>query len=60
MERWACLSLPRQLPASPPGPCVNSVPAHDFPDVATSCANAPTVQGQDNGKGYGQLNRDVH
>ncbi|HTZ37008.1 MAG TPA: TonB-dependent receptor [Stellaceae bacterium] len=42
------------------GPCVNAAAVHDFPDVATSCANAPTAQGQVNGKGYGQLNLDVH
>ena len=33
---------------------------HDFPGVATSCANAPTAQGQVNGKGYGQFNLDLH
>jgi outer membrane receptor protein involved in Fe transport len=42
------------------GPCVNSAAVHDFPDAATSCANAPTAPGQVNGKGYGQLNLDVH
>ena len=42
------------------GPCVNSAAVHDFPGVATSCANAPTALGQVNGKGYGQLNLDVH
>ncbi|HZB90553.1 MAG TPA: TonB-dependent receptor plug domain-containing protein [Stellaceae bacterium] len=42
------------------GPCNNAAAVHDFPDVATSCANAPTAQGQVNGKGYGQLNLDVH
>jgi outer membrane receptor protein involved in Fe transport len=42
------------------GPCVNSAAVHDFPDVATSCANAPTAPGQIYGKGYGQLNLDVH
>ena len=42
------------------GPCVNAAAVHDFPDVATSCANAPTAQGQINGKGYGQLNLDIH
>lgn len=42
------------------GPCVNSAAVHDFPDVATSCANAPTALGQINGKGYGQLNLDLH
>jgi outer membrane receptor protein involved in Fe transport len=42
------------------GPCVNSAAVNDFPGVATSCANAPTAKGQVNGKGYGQLNLDVH
>ena len=42
------------------GPCVNSAAVHDFPGVATSCANAPTAPGQVNGKGFGQLNLDVH
>jgi outer membrane receptor protein involved in Fe transport len=42
------------------GPCVNSAAIHDFPGVATSCANAPTARGQVNGKGFGQLNLDVH
>jgi hypothetical protein len=42
------------------GPCVNAAAVHDFPGVATSCANAPTAPGQVNGKGFGQLNLDVH
>ncbi len=42
------------------GPCVNSAAVHDFPGVATSCANAPTALGQVNGKGFGQVNLDVH
>ena len=42
------------------GPCVNSAAAKDFPEVATSCANAPTALGQVNGKGFGELNMDVH
>ncbi len=42
------------------GRCVNSAAVHDFPGVATSCANAPTVQGQVNGKGFGQFNLDLH
>jgi len=42
------------------GPCVNSAAVHDFPGVATSCANAPTALGQVNGKGFGQLNLDLH
>ena len=32
---------------------------HDFPGVATSCANAPTAPGQVNGKGFGETNLDV-
>jgi hypothetical protein len=32
---------------------------HDFPG-ATSCANAPTAPGQVNGKGFGELNADIH
>jgi outer membrane receptor protein involved in Fe transport len=42
------------------GPCVNAAAVHDFPGVATSCTNAPTAPGQVNGKGFGQLNLDVH
>jgi outer membrane receptor protein involved in Fe transport len=42
------------------GPCVNSAAAKDFPDVATSCANAHTALGQVNGKGFGELNLDAH
>jgi hypothetical protein len=42
------------------GPCNNAAAVHDFPDVATSCANAPTAQGQVNGKGFGEVNLDVH
>ena len=42
------------------GPCVNSAAAHDFPGVASSCANAPTAPGQINGTGFGELNLDVH
>jgi hypothetical protein len=42
------------------GPCVNSAAIKDFPGVATSCANAPTLPGQVNGKGFGELNLDVH
>jgi len=41
------------------GPCVNSAAVHDFPGVATSCANAPTAPGQVNGKGFGQFNLDA-
>ena len=41
------------------GPCVNSAAAHDFPG-ATSCAAAPTAPGQIDGKGFGELNADVH
>jgi outer membrane receptor protein involved in Fe transport len=42
------------------GPCVDSAAVHDFPNVATSCANAPTALGQVNGKGFGELNLDAH
>ncbi len=42
------------------GPCVNSAAVKDFPGVATSCANAPTALGQVDGKGFGELNMDVH
>jgi hypothetical protein len=41
------------------GPCANSAAVRDFPG-ATSCANAPTAPGQVNGKGFGELNADVH
>lgn len=42
------------------GPCNNVAAVHDFPGVATSCANAPTALGQVNGKGFSELNLDVH
>ena len=42
------------------GPCVDSAAVHDFAGVATSCANAPTALGQVNGKGFGELNLDIH
>jgi outer membrane receptor protein involved in Fe transport len=42
------------------GLCNNAAAAHDFPGVATSCANAPTALGQVNGKGFGETNLDVH
>jgi outer membrane receptor protein involved in Fe transport len=42
------------------GPCVNSASVHDFPGVATSCANAPTALGQVDGQGFGELNLNVH
>jgi len=41
------------------GPCVNAAAVHDFPNVATSCANAPTALGQVNGEGFGEVNLDV-
>jgi outer membrane receptor protein involved in Fe transport len=41
------------------GPCVDAAAVHDFPGVATSCANAPTLPGQVNAKGFGQLNLDA-
>jgi hypothetical protein len=42
------------------GPCVDAAAVHDFPGVASSCANAPTASGQVNGTGFGELNLDVH
>jgi len=42
------------------GPCNAAAAVHDFPGVATSCANAPTAVGQVNGKGFGETNLDVH
>jgi outer membrane receptor protein involved in Fe transport len=42
------------------GPCVNSAAVHDFPSVATSCANAPTVPWQVNAQGFGELDLAVH
>jgi len=42
------------------GPCVNAAAAKDFPDVATSCANAPTALGQVNAHGFGELNLSVN
>jgi len=42
------------------GPCNNAAAVHDFPGVATSCANAPTALGQVNGRGFGEANLDVH
>jgi outer membrane receptor protein involved in Fe transport len=41
------------------GPCANPAAVHDFPGVATSCANAPTALGQVDGKGFGELNVDA-
>jgi hypothetical protein len=42
------------------GPCNNAAAVKDFPNVATSCANAPTVLGQVNAQGFGEVNLDVH
>jgi outer membrane receptor protein involved in Fe transport len=42
------------------GPCNDAAAVHDFPGVATSCANAPTAPGQVNGKGFGETNLDAH
>jgi hypothetical protein len=41
------------------GPCVDSAAVKDFPGAA-ACANAPTAPGQVDGKGFGELNLDVH
>jgi hypothetical protein len=42
------------------GPCVNPAAVRDFPNLATSCANAPTAAGQVNGEGFGELNLTAH
>jgi hypothetical protein len=42
------------------GPCMDSAAVKDFPGAATSCANAPTTRAQVNGRGFGELNLDVH
>ena len=42
------------------GPCNNAAAKNDFPDVATSCANAPTALGMVWGSGFGELNLDAH
>jgi len=42
------------------GPCNNAAAVKDFPNVATSCANAPTALGQVNAQGFGELNLAVH
>ncbi|HEY1726291.1 MAG TPA: TonB-dependent receptor [Steroidobacteraceae bacterium] len=41
------------------GPCVNAAAIHDFPGVA-GCVNAPTLPGQVDGRGFGELNLDAH
>jgi hypothetical protein len=41
------------------GPCIESAAAKDFP-ATPSCASAPTLAGQVNGKGFGELNMDAH
>jgi outer membrane receptor protein involved in Fe transport len=41
------------------GPCVDSAAARDFPQTP-NCATAPTLAGQVNGKGFGELNVDAH
>jgi outer membrane receptor protein involved in Fe transport len=40
------------------GPCVDSAAARDFPHTP-NCATAPTLAGQVNGKGFGELNLDA-
>jgi outer membrane receptor protein involved in Fe transport len=59
--RWSGGLMYRYLGNYPlsSGPCVNFAAVHDFPNVATSCANAPTVAWQVNAQGYSQLNLDV-
>jgi outer membrane receptor protein involved in Fe transport len=41
------------------GPCIDSAAAKDFP-ATPNCATAPTLAGQVNGKGFGELNMDAH
>jgi outer membrane receptor protein involved in Fe transport len=41
------------------GPCADSAAAKNFP-VTPSCATAPTLAGQVDGKGFGELNMDAH
>jgi len=41
------------------GPCVDSAAARDF-SATPNCATAPTLAGQVNGKGFGELNMDAH
>jgi len=62
LGRWSAGLDYRYLGSYPlsSGPCVNSAAVHDFPGVATSCANAPTAPGQVEGKGFGQWNLDAH
>lgn len=42
------------------GLCNDTAAARDFPGAATSCATAPTAPGQIDGKGFGQVNLDIH
>jgi TonB dependent receptor/TonB-dependent Receptor Plug Domain len=42
------------------GPCVDAAAARDFPGSAGGCAGAPTLAGQVDGKGFGELNLDAH
>jgi TonB dependent receptor/TonB-dependent Receptor Plug Domain len=42
------------------GRCVDAAAARDFPDTAAGCAGAPTLAGQVDGKGFGELNLDAH
>jgi hypothetical protein len=39
---------------------VAAAAAKDFPRVASGCAAAPTLPGQVNGQGFGELNLDAH
>ncbi len=41
------------------GPCADSAAARDFPH-SPNCAVAPTLAGQVNGRGFGELNVDMH
>jgi TonB-dependent Receptor Plug Domain len=42
------------------GPCVDAAAARDFPGSAGGCAGAPTLAGQVDGNGFGELNLDAH
>ena len=61
LGRWSAGLAYRYLSSYPlsSGPCVDAAAVKDFPGV-TGCANAPTLAGQVNGSGFGQLNLDIH
>jgi outer membrane receptor protein involved in Fe transport len=61
LGRWSAGLAYRYLGSYPlsSGPCVAAAAEKDFPGV-TGCATAPTLPGQVNAPGFGQLNLDVH